>query len=168
MSPAPPAATHARATRSATTVRAGRTAHAGRTPRAGRAARTTRPTRAVRAIRPIRAHRPAPSSRRRAVWPRVLVLLLVLLVPCTHASAQATPVAAAAGANGGAAGGAAGEYDHLDTALRAPARGARRAVVTRSAPAPRLRVRADRVPPLPVPTGTPPASRAPRSVVLRC
>ncbi|MGI5394047.1 hypothetical protein [Streptomyces sp. CA-251251] len=90
-------------------------------------------------------------------------------MPCTHASAQATPVAAAAGANGGAAGGgAAGEYDHLDTALRAPARGGRRAVVTRSAPAARPGVRADRVPPSPVPTGPPPASRAPRSVVLRC
>ncbi|WP_121747897.1 hypothetical protein, partial [Streptomyces sp. E2N166] len=65
----------------------------------------------------------------------------------------------------------AGEYDHLDTALRAPSRTGRRTVVALSSPplpAPGRRVSTPRTLAPPVPTGPPPSPRAPRSVVLRC
>ncbi|MFH8444752.1 hypothetical protein ACH4D3_26460 [Streptomyces sp. NPDC018026] len=108
--------------------------------------------------------RPAPHA---AVRPdaclRALVLLLVLLVPCTHVAVRAAPVTPVA-----AAAGTAGEYDHLDTVLRGPGRSVRRAVVVRPvAPVfvagrrarPRFDARTDRAAVLP---------RGPRSVVLRC
>ncbi|CAM5382367.1 Secreted protein OS=Streptomyces tendae OX=1932 GN=GUR47_21845 PE=4 SV=1 [Streptomyces tendae] len=111
--------------------------------------------------------RPAPhavtAGRASGACLRALVLLLVLVVPCAPVAERAVPVAAVAGA-----GGAAGEYDHLDTALRAPARGVRRAAVVRPLPPsfgtgrrflPRLDAPAERAAALP---------RGPRSVVLRC
>ncbi|MFD5049843.1 hypothetical protein [Streptomyces tendae] len=104
--------------------------------------------------------RPAPRAAvRHDAWLRVLVLVLVLLVPCTHVTVQAAPVTVAA---------AAGEYDHLDSALRVAPRSGRRAAVVR--PAPPSFVAARRAPLLfdgrtgraaPLPGG-------PRSVVLRC
>ncbi|RSN50392.1 hypothetical protein DMH12_25240 [Streptomyces sp. WAC 04229] len=94
----------------------------------------------------------------RTAWLRVLVLLLALAVPCAHATAEAVPTATVAA-------GAVGEYDQVDSALRAPVRGERRAgperpVIRRAAR------RARRAPSVPAV----PASRArgPRSVVLRC
>ncbi|WND36622.1 hypothetical protein RI578_21065 [Streptomyces sp. BB1-1-1] len=157
MSPAPHAAADARATR------AGHTARAARTRRAARATRT---------------------GRRRACL-RALVLLLVLIVPCTHATAQAAPTALVTGGSagvvgggaggsgpgGGAPGGTVGEYDHLDTALRTPARSGRRTVVALSVPPPPTpgrHVPTPRTLAPPVPIGPPPSPRAPRSVVLRC
>ena len=105
--------------------------------------------------------RPAPRAAvRHDAWLRVLVLVLVLLVPCTHVTVQAAPVTVAAGA--------AGESDHLDSALRVAPRSGRRATVVRPAPpsfvaarrAPlRFDGRAGRTAPLP---------GGPRSVVLRC
>ncbi|MET9358353.1 hypothetical protein ABZY14_36340 [Streptomyces sp. NPDC006617] len=100
---------------------------------------------------------------RRDACLRALVLLLVLLVPCTHVAAQAAPVTPVA-----AAAGAAGEYDHLDTVLRMPGRSGRRVVVVRPVPPafvagrrahPRFDARTERAALLP---------RGPRSVVLRC
>ncbi|MFI8488355.1 hypothetical protein [Streptomyces rubrogriseus] len=108
--------------------------------------------------------RPAPHAAvRRDACLRALVLLLVLLVPCTHVAAQAAPVTPVA-----AAAGTAGEYDHLDTVLRAPGRSGRRVVVARPVAPPfaagrrahlRFDARTDRAAVLP---------RGPRSVVLRC
>ncbi|MET8486709.1 hypothetical protein ACIQVF_09300 [Streptomyces tendae] len=102
--------------------------------------------------------RPAPRAAvRHDAWLRVLVLVLVLLVPCTHVTVQAAPVAAAAG-----------EYDHLDSALRVAPRSSRRAAVVRPTPPPivagrraplRFDARTGRAAPLP---------DGPRSVVLRC
>ncbi|MBQ1098617.1 hypothetical protein KBY55_21695 [Streptomyces sp. b94] len=112
-----------------------------------------------------------------------MVLLLVLIVPCTHATAQAAPTALVAGGSqgvggaggsgpgGGAPGGAAGEYDHLDTALRTPARSGRRTLVALSVPpppAPGRHVPAPRTLAPPLPAGPPPSPHASRSVVLRC
>ncbi|WP_399886487.1 hypothetical protein ACGH7X_18730 [Streptomyces sp. BBFR51] len=93
------------------------------------------------------------------------MLLLVLVVPCTHMTAQAAPTVPVAGA-----GGTAGEYDHLDTALRSPGRGGRRAAVVRPAPASCVADGCHRVrfPSALVPAGSPPSARGPRSVVLRC
>ncbi|WP_217248657.1 hypothetical protein [Streptomyces sp. AC602_WCS936] len=100
---------------------------------------------------------------RRGAWLRVLVLLLALALPCAHVTGQAAPPVPVAGASGGGV----GEYDHLDTATRTPARSVRRGVVPpcaapTSAPTagPRQRSFA-----LPVPAGLP---STPRSVVLRC
>ncbi|WP_328658263.1 hypothetical protein [Streptomyces sp. NBC_00334] len=108
-------------------------------------------------------HAPAARAARRSAWPRVLlVLLLALVVPCAHATAQAAPVVQVA-----ASGGTAAEHDHLDTALRTPARSGRRAAAVRPAPpspAAGRRVRRDLLPPV----GPPPSPRGPRSVVLRC
>ncbi|MFE0804394.1 hypothetical protein [Streptomyces sp. NPDC058812] len=118
--------------------------------------------------------------RRRRACLRALVLLLVLIVPCTHATAQAAPTASVAGGSGGVVGGGpggaapgtTGEHDHLDTtALRTPARGGRRSVVALSVPpppAPGRHAPTNRTLAPPVPTGSPPTPRAPRSVVLRC
>ncbi|PAM99555.1 hypothetical protein CJI59_22385 [Streptomyces sp. Alain-F2R5] len=97
---------------------------------------------------------------------RVLVLLLALVLPCAHATAQAAPLAPVAGASGtGVGGGGAGEYDHLDTASRAPARSVRRGAVLRALSPGRMAGRERRSVAPPVPAG-PPSS--PRSVVLRC
>ncbi|MFK0117242.1 hypothetical protein [Streptomyces sp. NPDC090994] len=121
-------------------------------------------------------HAPTLAARRSA-WARVLVLLLALLVPGTHAQAQALPPAAVAGDLGGAGGpggGTAAEYDLLDTALRTPARTTRRPAAPRH-PAPLLPL-LPRVPrpltarhPAPAPPPPPPPfPRSTRSVVLRC
>ncbi|MFE1076744.1 hypothetical protein ACFW5W_36860 [Streptomyces sp. NPDC058783] len=107
--------------------------------------------------------RPAPHagtavrSGRLGACLRVLVLLLVLVVPGTHVTAQAVPVTPVAGA---------GEYDHLDSALRVPGR---RAAVVR--PRPPCRTANRRRTPLRLDARTESAtapSRGPRSVVLRC
>ncbi|WP_186777804.1 hypothetical protein [Streptomyces salinarius] len=114
--------------------------------------------------------RPAPHagtavrSGRLGACLRVLVLLLVLVVPGTHVTAQAVPVTPVAGA-----GGAAGEYDHLDTALRVPGRSGRRAAVVR--PVPPCRTADRRRALLRIDARTESATappRGPRSVVLRC
>ncbi|MFD4261844.1 hypothetical protein ACFWR9_30545 [Streptomyces sp. NPDC058534] len=88
---------------------------------------------------------------------RVLVLLLALVVPCAHATAEAVPTATVAGA--------VGEYDQVDSALRAPVRSGRRAGPERSVVR-RAAGRARSAPSVPAV----PRSRAcgPRSVVLRC
>ncbi|CAL9274883.1 hypothetical protein SUDANB5_03380 [Streptomyces sp. SudanB5_2050] len=97
---------------------------------------------------------------RRGAWLRVLVLLLVLVVPCAHATARTALPAPTAGVSGGAG----GEYDHLDTVSRTPVRGAHRAVGPQGAAAP---VTGPRAPVLvPAVASGPPPSR--RSVVLRC
>ncbi|MFG2317439.1 hypothetical protein [Streptomyces tendae] len=105
--------------------------------------------------------RPAPhAAPRHAAWLRVLVLVLALLVPCTHVTVQAAPVTVAAGA--------AAEYDHLDSALRVAARSGRRAAVVRPAPP---SFRPDRRAPLRCDARTERAAAppgGPRSVVLRC
>ncbi|CAL9513606.1 hypothetical protein [Streptomyces sp. enrichment culture] len=98
----------------------------------------------------------------RARWPRVLVLLLALLLPCTPATVQAAPATAVTGA--------AAEYDHLDTVRPALVRGARRAAAARPLPRPGAgrRTRPDpfRTPAAPArPTGS---AHVLRSVVLRC
>ncbi|MFG3319303.1 hypothetical protein ACGF3J_14785 [Streptomyces sp. NPDC048171] len=94
----------------------------------------------------------------RAAWLRVLVLLLALVVPCAHATAEAVPTATVTA-------GAVGEYDQVDSALRAPVRGERRAGPQRPAVR-RAAHRARFAPSVPAV----PASRArgTRSVVLRC
>ncbi|MET8568098.1 hypothetical protein [Streptomyces sp. NPDC004783] len=115
------------------------------------------------------ADRARRAGRRRG-WARALVLLLALLVPCAHAQAgiPATPSAVAAAESG--PGGTPAEYDHLDSAQRAPARADRRCAPPRRthlpARAPRaLRARTDgrRAPHAP-----PHTPRGTRSVVLRC
>ncbi|MFE1584545.1 hypothetical protein ACFW6Q_02480 [Streptomyces sp. NPDC058737] len=111
--------------------------------------------------------RPAPHagtavrSGRLGACLRVLALLLVLVVPGTHVTAQAVPVTPV--------GGAAGEYDHLDTALRVPGRSGRRAAVVQ--PVPPCRTTHRRRAPLRIDARTGSATapaRGPRSVVLRC
>ncbi|MDV6289229.1 hypothetical protein [Streptomyces rochei] len=98
---------------------------------------------------------------RRGAWLRVLVLLLVLVVPCAHATARTALPAPTAGVSGGAG----GEYDHLDTVARTPVRGAHRAVGPQGAAA--APVTGPRAPVLvPAVASGPPPSR--RSVVLRC
>ncbi|MGW0812709.1 hypothetical protein ACWD00_05505 [Streptomyces viridiviolaceus] len=118
---------------------------------------------------------PTPTCRRNA-WLRALVLLLALLVPGIHtqaAQAAPAPVVAAesggAGGGNGAGGGTVAEYDHLDTAPRLPVRDGRRAVVPRRAPVltPAAPAHAA-LSSVPLPSGSPPSPRAPRSVVLRC
>ncbi|MFI6936932.1 hypothetical protein [Streptomyces sp. NPDC050287] len=105
--------------------------------------------------------RSLPRSR---AWLRVLVLLLAVLVPGTHAAAHAAPVASLEIV----------EYDVLDaaatTAVRPPATAVRRAAVPlRPVPLP---APAPGAPeggrPLPAPPVAPYAARALRSVVLRC
>ncbi|MFH8241639.1 hypothetical protein [Streptomyces sp. NPDC018321] len=97
---------------------------------------------------------------RRGAWLRVLVLLLALALPCAHVTGQAAPPVPVAGASGGGV----GEYDHLDTATRAPARSVRRGAPACAAPVPTAAPRWRSFAP-PVPAGLPPT---PRSVVLRC
>ncbi|MFF0588677.1 hypothetical protein ACFYWD_22230 [Streptomyces sp. NPDC003781] len=99
------------------------------------------------------------SPAARAARLRVLVLLLALIVPCSHMTVEAAPVPVAAGA--------VGEYDHLDSALRVAARSGRRATVVRPVPpsfvADLVSLRSDARPERAA--GLP---RGPRSVVLRC
>ncbi|WP_051852136.1 hypothetical protein [Streptomyces sp. NRRL F-5650] len=114
--------------------------------------------------------RPAPHavaavrSGRAGACLRVLVLVLVLVVPGTHVTAQAAPVAPVAGA-----GGTTGEYDHLDTALRIPGRSGRHVAVPRPARPSSLTARR-RTPLRSGARGERAAAlpRGPRSVVLRC
>lgn len=116
-------------------------------------------------------------ATRRSAWARVLVLLLALLVPGTHAQAQALvlPPTAVAGDPGAPAGpGTAAEYDLLDTALRTPARATRRPAAPRhpaplAPPLPRVpRPLTAHRPAPPAPPPPPPLPRSTRSVVLRC
>ncbi|WP_369029004.1 hypothetical protein [Streptomyces adonidis] len=102
-----------------------------------------------------------PYAARRAVWFRVLVLLLALLVPGTAAHCGA--------AESVVMGSAAAEYDVHDTAVRPPGRyGHRHVVPLRPAPRPpsARHPMATAGHPFPVPPR--PMPRAPRSVVLRC
>ncbi|MET7270826.1 hypothetical protein ABZS59_06400 [Streptomyces flaveolus] len=118
------------------------------------AAHTTATDRAVRA-------------GRRGTWVRALVLLLALLVPCAHAQALAVPPPAVVAAESGGPNGQAAEYDHLDTAPRAPARIARRPAPPRRAPLPAATGHA-RPGGHPAPPAPPLSPRGTRSVVLRC
>lgn len=99
-------------------------------------------------------------------WPRVLVLLLVLLVPGTRAGTYAVP-AVAVSADSDAV-----DIDVLDTALRPPSHTtARTAVPPRPAgPAgrPALAGSDGGCGTTTAAPGTPPVPRIPRSVVLRC
>ncbi|MEV5548007.1 hypothetical protein AB0L35_18075 [Streptomyces sp. NPDC052309] len=133
--------------------------------------------------RPRRAHAAGVRPGRRSAWLRALVLLLALLVPGAHmqaapAAPAPAPAVEAGGAGGtgggngtgGAGGGTAAEYDHLDTAVRLPARDGRRAAAAprlTPAPTPAGPAHAGREP-APVPPGPPPSPGAPRCVVLRC
>ncbi|MDG9710182.1 hypothetical protein [Streptomyces sp. DH10] len=115
-------------------------------------------------MNPAPAPRPAPRGTRRNTWVRVLVLLLALLVPGAHAEARTGPAATVSGES------TAVECDVLDTALRPPARGARRAVVPLR-PTPLPGPEPAYAAPLPAPV--PPARRYDdprplRSEVLRC
>ncbi|MFF7735152.1 MULTISPECIES: hypothetical protein [unclassified Streptomyces] len=110
------------------------------------------------------APQPVPRSPRRHAWLRVLVLLLALLVPGTHAEAATGWTAGVSGESTTV------ECDLLDTALRPPARAARRTAAVASVPAP--------LPgpgpaptaqhPVPVPPSPPLDPRPLRSEVLRC
>ena len=94
-----------------------------------------------------------------SAWLRVLVLLLALLVPVSHAEAHTAPVVSAELA----------ELDVLDTVLRPSARGADRHVVPArpaTLPAPVPGVPQSR--PLPAPPRPPYALHTLRTVVLRC
>jgi hypothetical protein len=93
-----------------------------------------------------------PRSR---TWLRVLVLLLAVLLPAAPAEAAPPPVVAAETC----------EYDALDTALRAPADGARRTVAP-PRPAPRPAGESGTTPPVPPRPAHP--LDAPRTMVLRC
>ncbi|MER6627965.1 hypothetical protein ABT301_06975 [Streptomyces sp. NPDC000987] len=95
-------------------------------------------------------------------WPRLLVLLFVLLVPAAHTNALTAPPMSVESV----------EYDTSDTAVRPPAPAAHRpaaparpAAVAAAAPAATAvpGARPCAAPPLP-----PQALRARRSVVLRC
>ena len=108
----------------------------------------------------------ARSLPRSRIWLRILVLLLALLVPGTHAQAHALPTVAEIS-------GEAAEQDVLDTVLRPPARTDRRGPVRlRPAPLPKPAPGAPACHPPPHPHSAPP--RPPyvphilRTVVLRC
>ena len=124
------------------------------------ASHTTATDRAGRAPRAVRAGR-------RGTWVRALVLLLALLVPCAHAQAPAVPPPAVVAGESGGPNGPAAEYDHLDTAPRAPARLAGRPAPPRWTPLPATtgHARPDGHPAPPAPPHPP---RGTRSVVLRC
>ncbi|MFE0510811.1 hypothetical protein [Streptomyces sp. NPDC058964] len=99
--------------------------------------------------------------RRGRTWPRVLVLLLVLLVPGARAEMHVAPVVAADIV----------DHDTLDTALRPPSRTTPRpAVPARPASSPdRVAAVAERLPGPPAAVRRPPhALQCLRSVVLRC
>ncbi|MFJ8048177.1 hypothetical protein [Streptomyces luteogriseus] len=109
------------------------------------------------------APQPAPRSPRRHAWLRVLVLLLALLVPGAHAEAHTGWTASVSGESTTV------ECDLLDTALRPPARAARRTAVPLSPaalPAPGPAATAQH--PVPVPPSPPLDPRPLRSEVLRC
>ncbi|MFI8171015.1 hypothetical protein ACIPM2_03615 [Streptomyces sp. NPDC086081] len=109
------------------------------------------------------AAQPVPRGTRRHTWPRVLVLLLALLVPGTHAAAHTVPALPAVGES------TAVEHDVLDTVLRPAARSTRRAVVPlRPAPFPGPAPACTARHPVPVPPNPPHDPRPPRSEVLRC
>ncbi|MFI5883730.1 hypothetical protein [Streptomyces sp. NPDC051554] len=106
----------------------------------------------------VRTTRSLPRSR---AWLRVLVLLLALLVPGTHAEVLATSVASSAETTV--------EYDVLDTAaaLRpVPLTVRRPTMPLRPAPGPASQ--APRVRSFPAPPWSPYTLRALRTVVLRC
>ncbi|MER5834530.1 hypothetical protein ABT116_27790 [Streptomyces sp. NPDC002130] len=109
------------------------------------------------------APQPVPRGPRRHARLRVLVLLLALLVPGAHAEAHTGWTAPVSGENTTV------ECDLFDTALRPPARGARRVAVppaTAPFPAPGPSYAAQRS--VPVPPNPPHGPRPPRSEVLRC
>ncbi|MFH9009203.1 hypothetical protein ACH4E5_38950 [Streptomyces afghaniensis] len=109
------------------------------------------------------APRPALRATRRSTWPRVLVLLLALLVPGAHAEAHAGPTAVISAES------TAVECDVLDTALRPPARGARRtAVPLRPTPLPSSGSAYTAPHPVRVPPGPRHDPRPLCSEVLRC
>ncbi|MFD8231082.1 hypothetical protein ACFV20_04190 [Streptomyces sp. NPDC059696] len=109
------------------------------------------------------ARQPVPRAPRRHPWLRVLVLLLALLVPGTHAEAQTGATAPVPAEHTTV------ECDLLDTAPRPAPRGARR-VTDPPPPAPPT----DPVPAPPAPRSAPVPPRPPsdprplRSEVLRC
>ncbi|MFD0316003.1 hypothetical protein [Streptomyces flavalbus] len=107
-----------------------------------------------------------PHPDRRHAWLRALVLLLVLCVPGAHAGAQAVPPVTVTAENGGTA----AEADPLDTALRAPGRGAHRPVVPQrpaGRPTPPA-ARAGHGPRTTLPPRPPYALQSLRCVVLIC
>ncbi|MFI9170443.1 hypothetical protein [Streptomyces lincolnensis] len=99
--------------------------------------------------------------RRRRAWLRVLVLLVALVLPGAHTGTHAAPATPPAGE--------AIEYDLLDTALRLPARAARRPVVPlRPAPRPEAAPGVPAGAPLPAVPRPSYTLVALRTVVLRC
>ncbi|MFG3272432.1 hypothetical protein [Streptomyces luteogriseus] len=105
----------------------------------------------------------APRSPRRHAWLRVLVLLLALLVPGAHAEAHTGWTAAVSGESTTV------ECDLLDTALRPPARAARRTADPLSpAPLPVPGPASTARHPVSVPPSPPIDPRPLRSEVLRC
>lgn len=111
------------------------------------------------------APQPVPRGPRRHVWPRVLVLLLALFLPGTHATGPDGPVAVTVAGESTTA-----EADVLDTVLRPSARTTRR---TEAAPRPTPLPAASRParaarPAAPGPPDPPHDPRPPRSWVLRC
>ncbi|MFG2808646.1 MULTISPECIES: hypothetical protein [Streptomyces] len=110
------------------------------------------------------APQPVHRSPRRHAWLRVLVLLLALLVPGAHAEAHTGWTAGVSGENTTV------ECDLLDTALRLPARTARRTAAVPLSPAP-LRgpgPASTAQHPVPVPPTPRLDPRPLRSEVLRC
>ncbi|MFJ4283795.1 hypothetical protein [Streptomyces massasporeus] len=110
------------------------------------------------------APQPVPRSPRRHAWLRVLVLLLALLVPGAHAEAHTGWPAGVSGESTTI------ECDLLDTALRPPARAARRtaAVPLSPAPLPGPGPASTAQHPVPVPPAPRLDPRPLRSEVLRC
>ncbi|GGX15714.1 hypothetical protein [Streptomyces lomondensis] len=109
------------------------------------------------------APQPLPRAPRRNAWLRVLVLLLALLVPGAHAATHTGPAATVPGESTTV------EYDAFDTALRLPARTARRTPVPlRPAPLPAPGPASTARLPVPVPPSPPHDPRPLRSEVLRC
>jgi hypothetical protein len=104
---------------------------------------------------------PEPRGPRRHIWLRVLVLLLALLVPGAHAEAMTGPTATVSGESTTV------ECDLLDTALRPPARGIRRAAAPPE-PAPLPGPAHTARLPLPVPADPSYDPRPLRCEVLRC
>ncbi|MFF9116197.1 hypothetical protein ACF09Y_11425 [Streptomyces massasporeus] len=110
------------------------------------------------------APQPVPRSPRRHAWLRVLVLLLALLVPGAHAEAHTGWTAGVSGESTTV------ECDLLDTALRPPARAARRTAAVPLSPAtvPGPGPASTAQHPVPVPPNPPLDPRPLRSEVLRC
>ncbi|MEU3489704.1 hypothetical protein [Streptomyces massasporeus] len=110
------------------------------------------------------APQPVPRSPRRHAWLRVLVLLLALLVPGAHTEAHTGWTAGVSGESTTV------ECDLLDTALRPPARTARRtaAVPLSPDPLPGPGPVSTAQHPVPVPPSPRLDPRPLRSEVLRC